>query len=241
MATQIPLKIVVNFLKLLFISTSFASCFELLYNGNFLNYFLQVKKVYRRFHLDRRITAPIDIYCLIFTSLRWTLGPFLMGWQNLAKLSLCLADQYSSTSMSIYDNDQYSCLLLLHLDINFDNIQMIIVTMMISLPLIMMMTMMMASELKCLIPPTPPPPGTAHPPPRASSAHYWWQHLLQDSLPPRAQRADSKPWYLQGPTGWQISNQNLNIRGPTILQCCQEFLHLLTDSRWLYFFHLHFN
>ena len=156
MATQIPQKIIVNSLKLLFISTSFASCFELLYNGNFLNYFLQVKKVYRRFHLDRRITAPIDIYCLIFTSLRWTLGPFLMGWQNLAKLSLCLADQYSSTSISIYDNDQYSCLLLLHLDINFDNIQMNIVTMMISLPLIMMMTMMMASELKCPHPTLPP-------------------------------------------------------------------------------------
>ena len=58
MATQIPQEIAVNSLKLLFISTSFASFFELLYNGNFLNYFLQVKKVYRRLHLDRRITAP---------------------------------------------------------------------------------------------------------------------------------------------------------------------------------------
>ena len=218
MATQIPQKIVVNSLKLLFISTSFASCSELLYNGNFLNYFLQVKKVYRRLHLDRRITVPISVYCLSFTFVRWTLAPVLMGWQNLAKLSLCLADQYSSTSMSIYDNDQYSlgqwwsvCLwwwwwwwwqwwwpvnwsaphLLAQLTLLQEYLQLII-----------------DGSTCCRIP--------FH---LELKERTWNLGIYQERL-----------------TNFQkfFFNRNLNIRDPTILQCCQEFLHLITDDGWLF-------
>ena len=120
-----------------------------------------------------------DVGCLSFTSLRWTLAPVLMGWQNLAKLSLCLADQYSSTSMSIYDNDQYS------------------LGQWWSVCLWWWWWWWQWWWPKNWGAPSPPP-GTAHPPPRTSSAHYWWQHLLQDSLPPRAQRADLKPRDLPG-------------------------------------------